>query len=192
MRAIAREQHVPMTKLLHASTLECVNRGPFQFVLGIFAQHRIHTCTDVFNAKLFGAVNVPPKLEINTPDIVGLFVQQGRGAAVFERGGKPEPAFGRKISLHFDIGNEEVILKDAPLKAEPQHVACGRTRPITGNHPIRLKLVGAIGRIDVNQHMIAVLRHTSDPIAPADFDGRALRLCHANFLYEVFFEIGLL
>ena len=50
------------------------------------------------------------KLQIDPPDIVGLLVQQRRAPGM-ERRIEPEPALGRKLRRHLDVGDQELILE---------------------------------------------------------------------------------
>ena len=192
MRAVARKEHPAVSKLFHTPTLERVDGGPFELVFRPLAQHGIHAGADILGLQFLGAVNVPPQLEIDPPDIVGLLVEKRRRAAVFEGRLEPEPAFGREIGLHLHVSDQEIILEHAALKAQTQHLARGRPCAIASDQPVGLKLVGAVGCVDIQHHVIDPRCHPRDPVAPADFNGRAVRLRHTDFIHEVFLEIGLL
>ncbi len=141
---------------------------------------------DIFVLHFTLAVDVPTQLQINPPDIIGLFMQQCRLAAIKGRV-KPEPAFGREISLHNYIGNQEIILEHTALKIQPQHPARGRVGTVTGDQPIGLDHIGAIRRCHLKRHMIVVLPHGIDLVHTAQLDRFSLGLQPPQTVHHVFF-----
>lgn len=75
-----------------------------------FAEHGAQSWHDAFFLELLVTIRVRAKLEIHPPEIVGLLVQQSR-FAVMERRIEPEPAFGRKVAAHDDVGDEKPIVE---------------------------------------------------------------------------------
>ena len=131
-------------------------------------------------------------MEINAPDVVGLFVQQSGLARILERRFEPEPAFRREIGSHFDVSDQEVVLEHPPIKAEAHHIPNGRPCTVTGDQPIRFDLIGPIRCIDIQNDMIVHSGHPRHSVAPPNFDRCPISLGRANFFNEELFEIGLL
>ena len=67
----------------------------------------------------------------------GCLCSSARLAGV-ERRVEPEPAFGRKIGRHLDVGDQEPILEYAALEIEAEH-ARGRARAVGGDQLVGLE-----------------------------------------------------
>ena len=145
MRGVAGEDHAAMAESLHPPALEGVDRRPDEVVFDIRAEHRIEAAADVFFPELFLAVDIPAELKIDAPDAVRLLVQQ-RAVAGFEMRFEPEPAFRREIRFHRDVGDQEVVLENAPLEIEAHHRAQRRGRAIAADQPIGFDTVGSVRR----------------------------------------------
>ena len=192
MRGVTGKDHAAMAELFHPAALERVDRGPDDVIFHIIAQHRVDARADVVLFQFFLAIYVPADLKVDTPHIVGLFMQQGRGTG-FEPRLKPEPALGRKtLGCHADVGDQETVLKHPPVKIQPHHRAQWRRGPVAGNQPIRRDRVGAVGRGDVQGNMIALIRHRIHAVFATDVDGRAVFLLGHDLFKQEPFEIGLL
>src|SRR5690606_25862194 len=74
-------------------------------------------------------IGIPPQLEIDAPDIVGLAVQQ-YGLIRMKWWVKPKPALRRKISLHFDVGDQETVAEGNAARLLTQHVTNRRARAV--------------------------------------------------------------
>ena len=77
MSGIAGKDHAPVAKFLHPATLERVNRRPDEFIFNIRSEHGIEAASYIFFFQFLFAIDIPADLEIDPPDIVGLFVQEG-------------------------------------------------------------------------------------------------------------------
>ena len=115
------------------------------FVADPVAQHRIQPAAEIVLFSVPRRGRHPADLEIDPPDIVGLAVQQGRGAR-FEPRFEPEPAFGREIGFHRDIGDQETVLEHLADKAQPQHAAQRAGGAVAADQPVGGDPVGPLGR----------------------------------------------
>ena len=138
MCAVARKQNTPLAEAFHATTLEGIDRDPFQLELDVFAQHRLEARDDILGALFTFLVDVPAQLQVDTPDVVRLFVQKRRLPAI-ERRVEPEPAFRREIGIHDHIRDQEVVFEHTPFEIDAQHPARGRGGSVTGDQPFSLK-----------------------------------------------------
>ena len=118
-------------------------------------------------------------------------MQQGRLAAVKGRI-KPEPALGREIGLHDDVGDQEVIFEHAAHEIEPQHITDRGAGTVTGDDIIGLNRVRPVRRVDQNADIIALVLDLQHLVAAANFNRRAAVLQFADAVDHVFFEIVLL
>ena len=133
-----------MAELVDAAAGKLVHRHPLQFKLHIRAQHGLDTGNHFFWFLFFVGVSIPAQLEVDAPNVVGLFVQQN-ALALVEWWVKPEPALGRKSRLHDHIGNEEAVLKKLAGEVSAHHAAGVAVGTVGGNHPLCLQLENAIG-----------------------------------------------
>ena len=192
MRGITGKDHPTMAEFLHPATLERVDRFPDDFVFDIRTKHRIQTLAHVVFFQLFLAVDIPTDLEIHPPDIIGLAMQQ-RGRARFVAGFKPEPAFRRELRVqHLDIGDQKAVLKNAAIKIQPHHRPKRRPRPVTGDQPVGLDLIGTIGRRDGQNSVIILLFDTIDAVFAPQINRRTISLRFAHTIHDELFKIGLL
>ena len=165
MRGIACKDHPTMNEARHAAALEGVKAVPFLFEWHAFAQHRADIGFDILVADARFAIDVPAKLEVETPDIVGLFVKERRLAAIEGRI-EPEPAFGRAVALHLDVGDQEIVLEDATLEFKAQQIAHRGTIAVAGQQPAGFDAVGAVGGLHLDPDDVAILLDTGQRMAP--------------------------
>src|SRR5437868_11781960 len=122
MRAVACKNHAVMNEASHATALEGVDAVPLRREPHTLAQHAADQGFDILRSDACAAIDVPAELKVEPPDIVGLLVKQRRLARIEGRI-EPEPALGRARLLYFDIGNEKVVLEDAPVEIQAHHFA---------------------------------------------------------------------
>src|SRR2546430_1182226 len=72
-----------------------------------------------FRRLLSDRVGVGAKLQIDTPNVVGLAMHQGRLAGMKGRR-EPEAALGRKLGRHVDVGDEEFVLEGDASEVEAE------------------------------------------------------------------------
>ena len=176
MRAVAGKDDVPMDEARHASTLEGVDAVPLAFEGDVGPEQAADQRLDILRLDARLPVDVPAELKIEPPDVVGLFVEQRRLPAV-ERRVEPEPALGREITLHANVGDEEIILEDAPVEVETERFAHGRLAPVAGDQPVAFDVVGTSLADDRKTRAVCLLDDRIDAMSPAQFDIRVLREC---------------
>src|SRR3979411_3154862 len=98
MRGIAGKDHAAMDKFLHATTLEFVERYPFEVEL-LMPEHMRDPWPHIFRALLDRRIGIWIELQINPPDVVRLLVQQ-RGPPGVKRRGEPQTATCRAKRRH--------------------------------------------------------------------------------------------
>src|SRR6185436_16139907 len=118
-----------MAKLLHAPALERIDARPLDLELRIGSEHRAKSRQNAFRLFFELGIGVPPKLEVDAPDVVRLPVQQHRLVGM-ERWIEPEPPLRRKIRRHVDVGDEKAVAKRLSLEVETQHVAHRTARAV--------------------------------------------------------------
>ena len=118
-------------------------------------------------------VGIGVKLQIDAPDIVGLLVQQ-RGSSRVERRIEPEPALGRKLRRHLDVGDQELVLEHLPCKFRAHHLPQRRAGAVAGDDEAGMQPVRSIRRLDRQQHMVVALFEPDHLVAPAQIDGGKL------------------
>ncbi len=64
-----------MYKPVHLAALECVDTDPLKIKFEIITHHCVDTPGHVFRFEFFFPVDIPTQLEIQAPDIIGLFMQ---------------------------------------------------------------------------------------------------------------------
>ena len=64
-----------MVKNFHLVALKCIDRYPIKFKLNGVAKHGFKTWDHIFRLFFGGMIDVPTQLQVNFPDIIGLFVQ---------------------------------------------------------------------------------------------------------------------
>ena len=96
-----------------------------------------------------------------------------------------------KISIHADIGNQEVIFKHAAIEILPHYDAQGGTGTITGDQPVGFDLVGAFGGCDIKRDMGAMIHHAIDAIFSPNLNWCAIRLGGDNRFMQELFKIRL-
>ena len=164
VRAVAGKDNASVAEILHAPALECIDRHPFQIEVDIRASISLQPWDDVFRLFFLLLVDIPAKLKVDPPDAVRLFVKE-RGLILVERRVKPEPALGREIRLHDNVGDQEIVFKNAPDKIKIKHAACRRPGAIAGDQPIGFQIIGAIRRFNRNERMIVIAVKVFHPVA---------------------------
>src|SRR2546426_3156311 len=119
MRGIAAEQHAAVAKALHPPALERVDARPLEFEPRVGAEHGAQARQNPLGPFLLLRICLRTELEIDTPDVVGLAVQQ-HGLAGMKRRIEPEPALGGKSRRHPDVRDQESIVKYVSLRLEPE------------------------------------------------------------------------
>ncbi len=100
-------------------------------------------------------IGIPAELEIDSPDIVGLPVQQ-HALVAMERRIEPEPALGGEAGLHLDVGDQEAVLETAAVAFQAEQTAQRRARAVAGDDMVGSQFVGAIRRLDPQPDMIVM------------------------------------
>ena len=116
---------------------------------------------DLLRLPLLVRVGIPAELEVDAPDVVGLPVQQHRLVRV-ERRVEPEPALGREVRLHQDVGDQEAVAEHLPFRFESQHAAHGAARTVADDQPVAPERVGTVRRVDDELDVIALWRDRFD------------------------------
>ena len=191
MRAVTSKDHAVMAKFLNAAALERVDRAPDQLIVDFWAQHRVQPFADLAVFEFFLAVHIPTDLKIDPPHVIGLFVQQGRGAG-FEVWLEPEPALCGEVGRHADVGDQKAVFENTSGEIGANHLAQRRRGPIAGQKPVGLKAVGAVGRADLHDDVIITLLYPINPVPSTQLNRRALSACLRNAIDDSFFKIGLL
>ena len=75
MGAVASKNDPVMAETFHPAALKCIDRYPFKFKLNGVAKHGFKTWDHIFRLLFGGMIDVPTQLQVNSPDIIGLFVQ---------------------------------------------------------------------------------------------------------------------
>src|SRR6266480_3351730 len=128
MRRIAGEDHAIMDEFLHAAALELVERDPLEFEF-LMPEHARDAWPHILWQPLKGGIRITIELQIDPPDIIRLFVQQRRTPGM-KRRIEPEPALGRKLRRHLDVGDQELVLEYLPCEIGAHHLPQRRSRAI--------------------------------------------------------------
>ena len=169
VRRVAGKEDAAMPEFLHAQAGEGIDADPFQFEFRILAQERLDARDDFFRLPFSDRIGIPAKLEIDTPYIVGLAVQQNRLVRMKGRI-EPEPPFGWKRGFHLDVRNQEPVTEGLALAFQSAEIAHRTARAVGGDQVIALQPVFAIGRIDAELDTVIVLRKSGDLVFPAHVD----------------------
>ena len=121
MRGIADKDHPVMDEPVDAAAVEGIDADPVEFE-GTSADHLLDPWDHDLRLLLDFGVGLGAELQVDTIDIVRLLVEKRRLPGV-ERRGEPEPALGREIGLHLDIGDQEAFLEMPALEIEPELAA---------------------------------------------------------------------
>ena len=165
MRGIADEDHAAMHEAVEPAAVEGVDRDPFELV-GMVFEHLVEPRTHALRRLLGDRVGVGTELQIDAPDVVGLAMHQGRLAGMKGRR-EPEPALGRKLGRHVDIGDEEFVLEGDTGEVEAQKPARGRARTVGGDEPIGVEPVRPVRRVDSQPRAIVEAVEADEPVLPA-------------------------
>ena len=173
VRGVAGEDHRAVDEALQAPALEGVDADPLELERPVLAEHRLQARADALGLALLDRVGVPAELEVDAPDVVGLLVQQGRLAGV-ERRVEPEPALGRVVGRHLDVGDQEPVLEHPALEREAHELADLGARAVAGDQPVGLDRVGAVGRLQIDAGMIGEGLDADALVLEAQVDARQL------------------
>ena len=165
MRGIADEDHPIMHEAVEPPAIEGVDRDPFQLV-GMRRQDLVEARTDPLRVLLGDRVGIGTKLQIDTPDVVGLAVHQRRLAGM-ERRREPEAALGRNIRRHTHVGDEEFVLEGDAGEVEAEEAANSRARAVGGDQPVGIEPVAAVRRFDRKPRPVVKPIKAHDTVLPA-------------------------
>ena len=189
MRRVAGEQQAAVTEFLHAPALERVDARPLDLELRVGSEHGAKTRQDALRLLFQLGIGVPPELEVDAPDVVGLPMQQHRLVRM-ERRVEPEPPLGRKIRLHVNVGDEKAVAKRLPFEVETQHVAHRTARAVAHEQPVARQPVIAIVGGHAQRHAVGVRRDAADLVPPANLERRQrLRALHEALLEVVLLQV---
>ena len=188
VRRITHEQQAAVAEVRHAPALEGVDAGPLKFKLAVVAEHGLDARQDVLGLLLFLRVGIPAELKVDAPDIVGLLVQQHRLVGVEGRI-EPEPALGREIGLHDDVGDQETVLEHLALDVEPELAAHRAARTVGHDEPVGLDVEAPVRGLHRDGGVVGVRLHTHDLVLPADVHAQFHRPRHQGFFQVVLLQV---
>src|SRR5690606_10502620 len=187
MRGVTCKKDAPMAEAVHAFAGKGVDAHPFDLDVHLFAQQGANAWHDFLGLDLFGGVGVPSQLEVDTPHIVWLAVQQHRLIGV-EGWIEPKPPLLREIRFEFDVGNEETVAENLPVSFQSQHFAYRRAGAVAGNKPVARNRIWTIRRVDCQNGLNGVLMDFHHAVSPPQF---YIRIGFALFV-KIAFAIVLL
>ncbi|KAG1388057.1 hypothetical protein G6F60_013868 [Rhizopus arrhizus] len=147
VRGVSGEHDASVAELVHALAGKGVEADPLQIELRVGPEQGADARQHVLGFDGFDGVGVPPQLEGDAPDVVGLPVQQ-HGLVGMEGRVEPEPAFCREVRLHLHVGNQEAVAEDAAMAFLADQLAHRRTGAIAGDQPVGVQRVRAFGGVD--------------------------------------------
>ena len=107
-----------------------------------------------------------------------------------ERRIEPEPALGREIRRHVDVGDQEAVAEHLAFGVEAQHVAHRAARAVAHDQPVAGQRVVAVGCGDPQPHRRVVVRRRRPPCASSASRRRAAtRTPHHAFLEVVLLQV---
>src|SRR5262249_56351479 len=109
VRTIAGENHSAVHEAIDAATLEAVERYPFELEI-VMSEHFLETRTHDFGALLVFGICIRRELKVDSPDIIGLLVQECRLTGMEWRF-EPEPPFGPKFGRHLPVPASKLLLQ---------------------------------------------------------------------------------
>ena len=168
MGRITDKDHPVMDEAVDAAAIEGVDRYPVQLE-GPSANDLFDPRDHVFRLFLLLRVGVGAQLQIDAVDIVRLLVKQRRLAGMEGRR-EPEPALGRKVRLHLDIGDEKAFLEMPTLEVKPELPAYAAVGPVTGQHIVTAQGVGTVRCLDLGGNAGRILRHRQHPVLEPQVD----------------------
>ena len=89
------------------------------------------------------------------------------GLVAMERRIEPEPALGRKVRPHVDVGDQEAIVKHLAGRLQAQHAADRTPRAIRHDQPVTVHAVVSVGCGNAQGNAIALRRHADHLVLPA-------------------------
>src|SRR5208283_5829311 len=188
MSRITREQNTAVAELAHATALKGIDTHPFKLERALIAQHRAdprdHTLRLLFRFR----IGVPAELKIDSPDIVGLSVQE-HGLVRMKRWIEPKPAFRWEVRFHHDIRDQESVHEDLSLGLQPHQIANGTARSVRRNQPARFDGIGAIRRLDLELDVVGGRRHRNDLVLPPQIHPELARPAELELLEVVLLQI---
>uniref|UniRef100_A0A0N4Z6B8 Phenol hydroxylase n=1 Tax=Parastrongyloides trichosuri TaxID=131310 RepID=A0A0N4Z6B8_PARTI len=183
---VAGEHDAAVAELVHALAGKGVDADPFQLELRVGPEQRADARQHVLGrcARRCRAAGAAARIG---SDVVGLAVQQ-HGLVGVEGRVEPEPALGREVGLHLDVGDEEAVAEDAAVAFLADQLAHRRTGAVAGDQPVRVQRIRAVGRLHAQRHAVVRLRHGDDLVLPAQIDIGFL----ARLLVQIAFGVVLL
>src|SRR6185436_12326179 len=166
MCRVASEDDAAVPEFLHAPALKRVDADPFERERMVGTKHRLDARNDALRFPLFIGIRLPAELKVDAPDVVRLSMQQRRLLRM-ERRIEPEPAFGRKLGFHLDVGDQETVAKDLALRFETEHLAYCAARAVRDDHVLAREGVASVGCFDLDGYVVVSRLDADDAIAPA-------------------------
>ena len=145
VRGIAGEQHAAVAEMLHAPALERVDARPFdlEFARRARASRAAAAGCAPAASRLSGSASQPSwKSTRHTSSACRCSSADWFG---MERRIEPEPALGREIGLHVDVGDQEAVAEHLPFRTRARASAapgCARRR--TTIEPVARERVFAV------------------------------------------------
>ena len=166
-----------MHEPLQASAAESIDADPFELEWHIRSQHGLHAGDDALRAALRLGVGVPAELQVDAPDVIRLFVQQG-GLVAVERRVEPEPALGRELGPHHHVGDQEAVAEGFADEWQAEAAPHEAARAIGGQQPLRGQRIGTGWHLDRDGCSVGPACHHRDRVPPAQIHepGRLARL----------------
>ena len=94
-----------------------------------------------------------------------------------ERRIEPEPALGRKLRRHLDVGDQELVLEHLAGEFRAHHLPQRGARAVAGDDVFRVQPVRPVGRLDRQRHVVVARLERRPPCCASA--GRSAELCDA-------------
>ncbi len=114
MRAVAREQHATMQKLVHSQASEGVHADPFQIKPRLTPQEGLDPRNNTVRLTFGHGIRVPTELKVNSPHSIRLLMEEHR-LIWMKWGVEPEPPLSRKVGIHSHVGDQEPVSEGLSL-----------------------------------------------------------------------------
>ena len=191
MCAVADKEHAVVHEAIQLGAAEFVDAHPVE-AEGHVADNGFDPGDHLFFRRFGFGIGFGTQLQIDAVDVVGLFVQQ-RGLARVEGRGKPEPAFGvlglERAVGQFDVDNQEMLFEGLAFEGQVHALASGRAGAFGGDVEFRFDLVDAVGGLNAQAHVVAMVCMIRDLVEKAQVDEVAQLL---RPFHEVLFNVVLL
>ncbi|MNS77683.1 hypothetical protein D3C72_1112680 [compost metagenome] len=172
MGRITREQHGTVPVFFQRQRVGFIDSDPHGMPRRGFPHHgqqAVHAGRHIFQQHGRLRILVVAQLIVDAPDIVGLLVHQHCRAGIRRRVEIREP-FRRTVALQVDIDDHIAPFIAGALQFQAQRLAHD-TAPAIGRHqPVRVNLVGFVGRGNRDRGAIGAPVHAGGPRLPADID----------------------